>query len=88
MCLHISADNAMTIIIDTVCANDTIALKIEEVDIYNALGRRLHEAATSRNNVPPFSIATKNGYAIISGAEAKKIGRTSDEVSCNINAYV
>lgn len=80
----ISVNEALTIISSTLTENK-ILLETETVNTKNAFGRRLLEAAICRSNVPSFSVATKQGYAIKVERETKEIKDTSDEVSCNTN---
>jgi len=67
---------------------NNLSLEVVDVNIKDALGRRIHETATSRiSSILPFPVATKHGYAIMSETKAKKMEATSNKVS-NMNTYV
>nr|XP_012233019.1 PREDICTED: uncharacterized protein LOC105678343 isoform X2 [Linepithema humile] len=83
----ITGEDALQIIYVIIISAKRIPVQIETVNIKDALGRRLLEDQTCYSNVPSFSVATKNGYAVIADIEMRKMKRISKE-SNKINSII
>ncbi|XP_012232785.1 gephyrin-like [Linepithema humile] len=72
ICLpKVSVDEALRIM-NKIIGQNMEKRDSENVDIKDACGRVLFKTVRSDYNVPPFSIATKHGYAVVASSETKK----------------